>query len=167
MTSCNTNESTGSGPEMSEDNNENLFIGIECAAHYLGITPRSLRDFEMRGIIPACRLGRSVRFNLRVLDKYLIANRMTTLEELENGSSQVPPGPIGPLLPPNTAAEYLGLKSARSLIQRVYRMQIPAYRVSERTIRFRKCELDNCLLTGIVNNSTVDYSACLPELGRR
>ena len=146
---------------------ENKYLNVKSAAYYLGVTPRALRDFELRGVIQCCRLGRSVRFNIAELDTYLFQNRIPTLVEIKDGGPQIPPGPIGPLISPDAAAEYLGLPSARSVMQRVNRMQLPAYKISDRVFRFRKCELDNCMLTNHINAANVEDSACLPELGRR
>ena len=150
-----------------EKSYDRQYLPVESAAHYLGVTQRSLRDLEARGIVPGCRLGRSLRFDLNALDDHLRECRIQTLEEIKSGVQQVPLGYLGPLIPPEAAAAYLGLSSARALTQRVYRMQIPAYRISERIIRFRKCELDTCMLTSTDTFPNLEDSACLPNLGGR
>jgi excisionase family DNA binding protein len=49
------------------------WITVQEAAEYTGLPPWTLRDRIARGIIPAVRLGRSVRVDLRALDMLDVA----------------------------------------------------------------------------------------------
>jgi excisionase family DNA binding protein len=146
---------------------EGPWRGVKQVAYYLGMSERAVRDLEYRGVLPGHRLGRSLKFSLPELDRLLLERRQCTLDELGGCETDLPTGLLGPLMSPDVATEYLGLPSARALIQRVYRMQMSAYYISRRIIRFRKCELDDCMLTSWSNGVSVNSDACLPELERR
>ena len=137
-------------------------------AEYLAMKPRAVRDLERRGALPGHRLGRSLRFNQRELDRFLLARREATLEEIENRGKRPVGAPLGPLMPPEDAAEYLGLPSTEALYKRVWRLQVPAYRLSDRILRFRAAELDLAAglddpLTRDPGGPILDRDACLPR----
>ena len=44
------------------------WITVQEAAEYVGLHPWTIRDRIVRGIIPAVRLGRAVRVDLRALE---------------------------------------------------------------------------------------------------
>ncbi len=143
------------------------WLDVKSTAHYLALTERAVRDLEYRGILPGHRLGRSLKFSLQELDELLVKFRQPTLYELGSREVQIPPGPLGPLMSPEAAAEYLGLPSVAALIKRTQRLQIPAYRISERIIRYRAAELDQAFsenrLTPNTGSSILNGDACLPE----
>lgn len=45
-----------------------------AAAEYLGITPRHLRELVYRREVPFVKVGRSLRFDLRRLDRWIAAH---------------------------------------------------------------------------------------------
>ena len=141
---------------------------MTATAEYLDMTERAVRDLERRGVLPGRRLGRSVRFNLRELDRLLLACREATLEEIQGGPQKAPSSPLGPLVAPQAAADHMGLPSVEALLKRVWRLQVPAYRLSDRILRFRTAELDRAVsgddsLTQNPGSPTLDPDACLPR----
>jgi hypothetical protein len=141
---------------------------VAAAAAYLDMIERAVRDLERRGVLPGHRLGRTVRFDLRELDRRLLACREATLEEIKAGPQKPPSSPLGPLLAPQAAADHMDLPSVEALYKRVWRLQVPVYRLSNRILRFRAVELDRALglddpLTGGPGGPILDRDACLPR----
>jgi hypothetical protein len=145
------------------------WLDVKQVAFYLSMTERAVRDLEYRGALLGHRLGRSLRFSQPKLDKMLALARQPTLYEMGSREIDVPPGPLGPLMTPEDAAEYLGLPSTEALQKRALRLQIPAYRISERIMRYRAVELDQAIanqqkpLTRYPVERNLKSGACLPE----
>lgn len=122
----------------------------EEAAKYLALsTERSLRDIARRRLLPAHRLGRTLRFSRPEVDAAMVANRQATIAEVRRGGAGAPALDepcLGPFLTPEQAAAYLKLSSAQAVNVRAYRGQIPVYRIGDRILRYRACELDAALL---------------------
>jgi excisionase family DNA binding protein len=51
------------------------WITVQDAADYTGLAPSTVRGMIARGIIPAFRLGRMIRVDLRALEKRGVARR--------------------------------------------------------------------------------------------
>ena len=54
------------------------------------------------------------------------------------------------------AAEYLGLSSVKALYELVRRGVVPAYRLGERSLRFRREELDKLLSSRRIGGNIAD-----------
>ena len=159
--------STGRGSRTNK-RGRGPWLDVAATAAYLDMTERAARDLERRGVLPGHRLGRTVRFDLRELDRRLLACREATLEEIKAGPQKPPSSPLGPLLAPQAAADHMGLPSVEALYKRVWRLQVPVYRLSNRILRFRAVELDRALglddpLTGGPGGPILDRDACLPR----
>lgn len=148
-------------------------MSVNHVAEYLRLSERSVRDLEYRGALPGHRFGSSLRFSLDELDRLLACSRQTTLDELGSGEIDIPPGPLGPLMCPEEAAEYLGLPSVEALYKRTSRLQVPVYRIGNRILRYRAVELDQVLvgqeepLTRVSAEHIFEGDACWSESERR
>ncbi len=140
-------------------------------AEYLALSShRAVRELERRGVLPGHRLGGSVRFSLPELDALLIRSRQATVDEMieEETPIVIPRSePLGPLMTPEEAAEYLGLTTVEAVNMRAYRGQVPVYRIGERILRYHREELDAALLgkplTSTEMQSSMDFDARLQE----
>jgi excisionase family DNA binding protein len=146
------------GGKASTPTSRGPWLSAEQVAIYLALPSHgSVRELERRGVLPAHRLGKSLRFSRAELDAMLCATRQNTVEEYLDGESvavRVTNEPLGPLMTPEEAAEYLGLPSASALDHRVRRGQVPSYRVG-RAFRFRAAELDAVVARGTRPSSIV------------
>lgn len=146
---------------------EGPWLDVNQTAEYLAMKPRAVRELVSRGVLPSHRLGRSIRVNLRQLDRYLLNRRQATLDDVVEGKPAPTAFPLGPFLSAENAAEYLGLPSTQALNKRAQRMQVPFYRISERVKRFRLTELDLAFtdsppLTCTKPSPNFTGDACLP-----
>ena len=140
-------------------------------AEYLALpSHRSVRELERRGILPGHRFGGSLRFSRSEIDRVLLRSRQDTVDESLGDKNRVSISldtPLGPFLTPEDAAAYLGLPSTESVYMRVYRGQIPVYRIGDKILRYRAVDLDQVLLTNsltrISHPSILDDDARLQE----
>jgi len=145
------------------------WLTVEQTATYLALSDRSVRELEYRHVLPGHRFGGSVRFSQPELDILLASRRQPTAVEFQGECLFIPDGALGPLSTPEEMVEYLGLPSVEALIKRVARLQLPAYRISAKIIRFRRSEVDQILsygsvesLTPINTMATQGADVCLP-----
>ncbi len=144
------------------------WLTVRQAAEYLSLSEQAIRDLEYSGSLPGHRFGASLRFSQTELDEQLSKHRRATASELANGTLEIPPGPLGPLMSQGETAEYLALPSIKALEHRLRRGQIPAYRLGGQW-RFRAVELDAALigeprcLTRDPGRGTFDHDARLPR----
>lgn len=79
------------GAGAPEDLNRRVWLSVEQAAHYLGISENALRCRMKRGTVPAwCYsrgLGRSVRFMRAALDELLGRDARESVLKVVNGHS--------------------------------------------------------------------------------
>jgi excisionase family DNA binding protein len=50
------------------------YVGVAALAIYLGLTDNAVRGLVKRGQIPVTRVGRTLRFDLRKIDRWLEAH---------------------------------------------------------------------------------------------
>lgn len=61
------------------------WLSIREAAHYTGWSPRTLQRKVQERQIPHIRKGRTVRFDIRELDAWLLEDRIPTADEIVEG----------------------------------------------------------------------------------
>jgi len=150
ITSKKTQKSKASGP----------WLTAHQVAEYLGISSHgAVRELERRGVLPGHRLGGSLRFSLLKIDEMLIQSRRATVDEFLRGTASISvlnaSNPLGPLMTPEEAAEYLGLPSSEAVNMRAYRGQLPVYKIGERINRFRAEELDAALFGNDLTSNAI------------
>ena len=57
------------------------YMSLQQAANYLGITETAIRQRIRRASIPFIRDGRSVRFDIADLDRYMAAHKVVRCKE--------------------------------------------------------------------------------------
>lgn len=147
------------------------WLTVEQTATYLALSDRSVRELEYRHVLPGHRFGGSVRFSQPELDILLASRRQPTAVEFQNEVLFIPDGALGPLSTPEEMVEYLGLPSVKALIKRVVRLQLPAYRISTKIIRFRKAEVDQIMSydsgASLTSNTTMANQGADAQLSRK
>jgi excisionase family DNA binding protein len=59
---------------------EPRYLTLNTAAQYLGVTPKALRHYVQRRIVPFCRVERRLLFDRQALDRWL-ARRSVRVEQ--------------------------------------------------------------------------------------